>query len=88
MGYDQPKNLGNKETGGGLALPIWVSYMAKALKDVPIDERPVPDGLVNVGGEYYYAENPPGAGVTSLDVGSRTAPAEERLKEAVKNELF
>ncbi|MGZ3238564.1 MAG: penicillin-binding protein 1A, partial [Burkholderiaceae bacterium] len=27
IGFDQPKNLGNKETGGGLALPIWISYM-------------------------------------------------------------
>jgi penicillin-binding protein 1A len=39
MGYDQPKNLGNKETGGGLALPIWIGYMQKALKNVPVEER-------------------------------------------------
>ena len=30
IGYDQPKNLGNKETGGGLALPIRNGYMKKA----------------------------------------------------------
>ncbi|MFP5390339.1 MAG: penicillin-binding transpeptidase domain-containing protein, partial [Gammaproteobacteria bacterium] len=89
IGYDQPKNLGNKETGGGLALPIWIGYMQQALKNVPVEERPIPDGLIHVGDEYYYAENPPGTGVQSLDVGAaRTVPAEERLKEAVKNELF
>jgi penicillin-binding protein 1A len=36
IGYDQPRNLGNKETGGGLALPIWIGFMQKALKDVPV----------------------------------------------------
>ena len=88
IGYDQPKNLGNRETGGGLALPIWISYMQKALKDVPVEERVVPDGMIQVGGEYYYAENPPGTGVQSLDVGARGTPAEEKVKDAVKNELF
>ena len=88
IGYDQPKNLGNKETGGGLALPIWIGFMQKALKNVPIDEREVPAGLVQSGDEYYYAENPPGTGVQSLDVGTRGTPAEEKVKDAVKNELF
>ena len=88
IGYDQPKNLGNKETGGGLALPIWIGYMQKALKNYPVQERVVPSGLVQVGEEYYYAENPPGAGVQSLDVGPRGTPAEEKEKDAVKNELF
>jgi penicillin-binding protein 1A len=88
IGYDQPKNLGNRETGGGLALPIWIGYMQKALKNVPVEERAVPAGLVQVGDEYYYAENPPGTGVQSLDVGVRGTPAEEKAKDAVKNELF
>jgi penicillin-binding protein 1A len=88
IGYDQPKNLGNRETGGGLALPIWIGYMAKALKTVPIEERAVPEGMVVVDGEYYYAENPPGTGVTSLEGATRATPAEEKAKDAVKNELF
>ena len=88
IGYDQPKNLGNKETGGGLALPIWIGYMSKALKGAPMEERVVPGGLINVNGEYYYAENPPGTGVQSIDVGVRSTPAEEAVKDAVKNELF
>ena len=88
IGYDQPKNLGNKETGGGLALPIWISYMQKALKEVPIAEREVPANMVKNGEDYYYAENPPGAGVQNLDIGPRGTPAEEKVKEAVKNDLF
>ena len=88
IGYDQPKNLGNKETGGGLALPIWISYMQKALKSIPVEERAVPDGLIQVGDEYYYAENPPGTGVHSLEGAARGTPAEEKAKDAVKNELF
>lgn len=89
IGFDKPKNLGNKETGGGLALPIWISYMQKALKDLPVEDRPVPEGLVQVGGEYYYAENPPGAGVRSLGVPAEGAPSEdEKARDGVKNELF
>ena len=88
IGYDQPRNLGNRETGGGLALPIWVNYMAKALKSIPVEERAVPEGLILVGDEYYYAENPPGTGVGSLEGAARGTPEEEKAKEAVKNELF
>jgi penicillin-binding protein 1A len=88
IGFDQPKNLGNRETGGGLALPIWISYMQKALKDVPVDERPIPDGLIEAAGDYYYAENPPGSGVRSLGLGEQPPSEEEKAKEEVKNELF
>lgn len=68
MGYDQPKNLGNRETGGGLALPIWISYMQTALKNVPVHNKPVPKGVLSVNGDYYYIENPPGAVVNNLGV--------------------
>ncbi|MFM9435567.1 penicillin-binding protein 1A [Janthinobacterium sp. CG_23.3] len=88
IGYDKPKNLGNRETGGGLALPIWMSYMQKALKSIPVEERAVPEGLVQSGDDYYYAENPPGTGVHSLEGAARGTPAEEKVKDAVKNELF
>ena len=88
IGFDQPKNLGNKETGGGLALPIWISYMGKALKSIPVEERPIPQGIIAQDGEYYYAENPPGVGIDSLEGATRGTPAEEKQKDAVKNELF
>jgi penicillin-binding protein 1A len=93
IGFDQPKNLGNKETGGGLALPIWISYMQTVLKDVPVQTRPIPDGLIQAGGDYYYAENPPGTGVRSLGlndpVPNGETPAEpEKTKDEVKNLIF
>jgi len=67
MGFDQPKDLGKGETGGAAALPIWINYMAKALKDVPESFPSVPEGMVSkeVGGakgpakEYFYKEHAP-----------------------------
>lgn len=91
MGFDQPKNLGNRETGGGLALPIWIGYMQTALKNVPNEDRPVPDGLLQANSEYYYAEYPPGGGVRTIglnDFGSDLTPEEQKTREEVKNELF
>ncbi|HQP66479.1 MAG TPA: penicillin-binding transpeptidase domain-containing protein, partial [Quisquiliibacterium sp.] len=78
VGYDQPRKLGDRETGGGLALPIWIAYMGHALKDAPEKRLPVPDGIVEVGGEFYYAETQPGQGVSSIglseDSGTRDQP--------------
>lgn len=95
IGFDQPKNLGNKETGGGLALPIWINYMEKALKDVPVEERIVPEGLIHAGNDYFYAEYPPGAGIPSLGIvgePSETSdtplPEDSASEDEVKNELF
>ena len=48
VGFDQVRSLGRYETGARAALPMWISYMASALKGVP--ERPLvrPKGLVTV----------------------------------------
>jgi penicillin-binding protein 1A len=48
VGFDQPKSLGKNQTGGLVALPIWVGYMEKALKDVPEMSRAAPSGVVSV----------------------------------------
>jgi len=48
VGYDQPRTLGKNQTGGVVALPIWVSYMERALKDVPEMPRDMPPGVVVV----------------------------------------
>jgi len=67
LGYDQPKSLGSRETGGGVALPIWLSYMGDVLKGVPEQkQRPKPDGLISEGGDYYFSEFPPGQAVARL----------------------
>ena len=69
IGYDQPRNLGSRETGGGLSLPIWINFMEKALKGVPVAETAVPPGVVNVGGEWFYEEYARNAGVANLGLG-------------------
>jgi penicillin-binding protein 1A len=48
VGFDQPKTLGRNQTGGVVALPIWVGYMEKALHGAPEISREVPDGVVMV----------------------------------------
>jgi penicillin-binding protein 1A len=76
IGYDTPRKLGDKETGGGLSLPVWISYMETALKGVPVFERPAPEGLLNLGGEWYYEEFARGGGVRSLGLEDKPAPSE------------
>ncbi|MDB5845925.1 MAG: penicillin-binding protein family [Polaromonas sp.] len=66
MGYDTPKKLGDRETGGGLSLPIWINFMEYALKGVPVTEYQPPAGVVNLNGEWYYDEYAKGAGVSSV----------------------
>jgi penicillin-binding protein 1A len=79
MGYDNPRKLGDKETGGGLSLPIWIDFMGYALKGVPVEERNAPEGVVNLGGEWYYEEFTHGNGVASLGL-------EDKLPETPNEE--
>jgi penicillin-binding protein 1A len=76
IGYDTPRKLGDKETGGGLALPVWIEYMQYALKNLPPQKSTAkaPEGLLNVGGEWVYEEYAHGAGVTSLGLDQAPAP--------------
>lgn len=48
VGFDQPSTLGRREYGGTAALPIWMDFMAGALKDKPEHSQPMPEGLTNV----------------------------------------
>lgn len=68
VGYDQPRNLGARETGGGLALPIWIDYMKVALADSPEKPQAVPNGMQYIDGNYYYSEFTPGSGIARIDV--------------------
>lgn len=45
MGYDKPQGLGKGSTGGGLAAPIFKEFMGQALKDTPIVDFQVPEGM-------------------------------------------
>ena len=48
IGFDQPRTLGNGETGGGAALPIWIAFMQQALKGVPEAYMEMPEGLTPI----------------------------------------
>jgi penicillin-binding protein 1A len=73
IGYDQPRKLGDRETGGGLALPVWIEFMSRALRNVPVQEMEPPPGVVNVGGEWFYEEYAHGEGVSGVGLGDRPA---------------
>jgi penicillin-binding protein 1A len=74
MGFDQPKTLGKNQTGGRIALPIWIDYMGKVLKGVPEAPRTVPEGVISAktdpdpaappearnAADYFYREFAPG----------------------------
>jgi penicillin-binding protein 1A len=68
IGYDTPRKLGDRETGGGLSLPVWISFMETALKNVPVTEPSAPEGVVHIGGEWYYDEFTKGAGVSAVTI--------------------
>jgi len=88
LGFDQPRPLGERETGGGLALPIWISYMSKALSGVPESVREMPPGVVQLGGEVYFVEHQPGQGVASVGV-DETMPVEEQARrDTVRDQIF
>ncbi|MDD5035396.1 MAG: penicillin-binding protein 1A [Methylococcaceae bacterium] len=46
LGFDTPKPLGEGETGGHSALPMWIYYMQEALKNFPEIHFPLPEGLI------------------------------------------
>ncbi|MBY0236574.1 MAG: penicillin-binding protein, partial [Burkholderiaceae bacterium] len=75
IGYDQPRKLGDRETGGGLSLPVWIEYMNFALRGKPVQEAVAPEGVVNVGGEWYYDEYSGNQGVRSLAGDESKLPA-------------
>jgi penicillin-binding protein 1A len=80
VGFDQPKTLGRNETGGNVALPIWINYMAIALKGVPEKPFNAPQGVVSANGDVFYQEFAPRGGEHGGDASA--------IPEAARNELF
>ncbi len=66
IGFDKPKSLGDRETGGGLALPMWIRYMKTALNGMPESGRVVPPGVVQQDGDWTIPEFTPFFGRTSV----------------------
>ena len=101
VGYDQPKSLGERETGGGVALPIWINYMKTALKGAPETPLKPPSGVIStsVGGnsegagladpktvtDWFYSEFPPRRFVDPLTSNEGTRTKQD---EEVRQQLF
>lgn len=95
IGFDQPRSLGDKETGGGAALPIWISYMEQVLKKIPQAEYTMPENMIaipiNDEGlrddnstriEYFYQENVPSGTAASATI------EQDKPTEVVKDQLL
>ena len=90
VGFDQPKTLGKNQTGGRVALPIWIDYMGRVLKGVPEMQRAVPEGVISARidpdpaapseargtSEYFYREFAPMTGESAPS--TAVVPAERR----------
>jgi penicillin-binding protein 1A len=99
IGFDTPSPLGANETGGQAALPMWMTYMARALKGVPDAPLEPPSGIVTAFidpvtgmlepdghsklGEFFYAEGLPQAGDAAAAAREAGKPTEE-----VRNQIF
>jgi penicillin-binding protein 1A len=46
VGFDDEASLGKYETGSRAASPIWLAYMEEALRDQPVRDFTVPQGIV------------------------------------------
>ena len=82
IGYDTPRKLGDRETGGGLSLPVWISFMETALKNVPVMEPEPPEGILRLNTEWYFEEFAKNGGVGALGAGTahQAQPAADEKK--------
>ena len=90
IGFDKPRPMGSGETGAGAALPMWIRYMAGALRGVPEEAMWMPDGVdaVSVHAdnvdrvEYFYHENLPNAPTPSPAASSAPVAEPNALNQA------
>jgi penicillin-binding protein 1A len=94
IGFDNPTDMGNNETGGIAALPIWMHYMGRSMKGVKEVELSVPSGITTVAlgdvgkdgkpiSDYVYVEN-----VGSVGEGPSALREANKPTEEVRNQIF
>lgn len=96
VGFDQPRSLGGGETGGAAALPIWINFMSKALRNEPEYQYPVPEGVVaqqvstekGERTEYFFAEFPSTNSELGLDGYAGTDDTPSQQIDDIKDQLF
>ena len=76
IGYDTPRKLGDRETGGGLSLPVWIQYMQTALKHTPIAELSAPPGVVYEAGDWFFTEFSRTTGILGLGMENKSGNSE------------
>jgi penicillin-binding protein 1A len=102
IGFDNPHTLGHNETGAQAALPMWISYMGKALKGVEEQPRTAPEGVVHARispesglrdpdgriSEYFYQEFLPAERDGETAPVGVPATGTAKPQEEVKSQLF
>ena len=88
VGFDQPKTLGRNETGGTVALPIWIRFMAAVLPGTPELPLEAPQGVLATGGEVYFQEFGPRGGEAAATPGGEAVPAAPSAPDSARNQLF
>ncbi len=88
VGFDQPKSLGRNETGGNVALPIWIRYMGAALGGVAEVPLEAPKGVVSTGGEVFFQEFGPRGGEATGETPAEPAQQAPSAPDSARNQLF
>ncbi len=66
IGYDVKRSLGSAETGGRLALPIWIHFMQKALAGTEAEDFPAPNGTGPTNEDLQLGRSSPPANRSSV----------------------
>lgn len=65
VGFDDRRSLGETESGAHAALPIWVSFMKQALKQLPVMPFEIPEDIM-------FVKVDPSTGLLAEDSGERS----------------
>ena len=79
VGFDDERSLGENETGAHAASPIWVAFMSKVLKEKPVQDFPIPEGI-----EFVKIESEKGVVLECFKEGtSPSQPVSPRSKTSI-----
>ena len=86
IGFDTPRSLGNNETGGHAALPIWINYMGKIMKGVPMGSYSPPPGITTAKINPATGLRDPQGTMTEYFFDEQLPPeAENKIEEALRS---
>ena len=90
VGFDEIRTIGEKEAGARTALPIWISFMKKALESLPVMPFTVPDGVITVRidpATGLLAPDGPGQGVNEVFL-KGTEPTQQAAAKSSPSQFF